>query len=52
MFHHPKPRPTYRIVSGVTRAGSVGVGIYRDGKLVGWGLNETAAWVSVRVNAA
>jgi hypothetical protein len=35
---------------GVTRAGSVGVGVYLNGKLAGWGLNETAAWASFQAS--
>lgn len=47
----PKPAP-YTVRVGVTRAGRVGVAIYRDGVLAGWGVNETAAWAAVQVNAA
>jgi hypothetical protein len=37
---------------GITRAGSVGVGLFLNGKLAGWGLNETAAWASFQSRTA
>jgi len=45
-------RPALAIVPGVTRAGTVGVAIYRQGQLVAWGRTESAAWASFQVSAA
>jgi len=45
-------KPQLHLVPGVTRAGTVGVGIYRQGELVAWGRTESAAWASFEVSAA
>lgn len=47
----PPPDPLL-VVPGITRAGTVGVGIFRDGRLVAWGRSESAAWASLQVSAA
>ena len=52
LFHRPRPAEQLRVVTGVTRAGTVGIGIYRDGRLVAWGRTVSAAWESLRVSEA
>ena len=51
-FHRPRPAEQLRVVTGVTRAGTVGIGIYRAGRLVAWGRTVSAAWESLRVSEA
>lgn len=50
LFHRPRPVEQLRVVTGVTRAGTVGIGIYRAGRLVAWGRSESAAWQSFHVS--
>ena len=45
-------KPQTYLVHGVTRAGRVGVGVFRDGTLVAWGVNVSAALATLQVNAA
>lgn len=42
----PPAAPGPKVVPGVTRAGTVGVGIFHNGRMTGWGADETAAWAS------